>query len=88
MIDTAAPLGGLGGVIGPMGVSGDLIAVKPGSRKSVGEEEEKHVTVSSEEEAGAVPGELLDLQDDLDMEVGAFGDRVGWCKDLERQCRR
>ena len=37
---------------------------------------------------GAVPGELLDAQDDLEAQVTSVGEHVQWCQQLEAQCTR
>ena len=37
---------------------------------------------------GAVPGELLDAQDDLEAQVTSMGKHVQWCQQLEAQCTR
>jgi len=35
---------------------------------------------------GAVPGELLDAQDDLEAQATKIGEHVQWCQRLEAQC--
>lgn len=37
----------------------------------------------SHTESGAVPDDLLDIQDDLELGVNGLAERVGWCKELE-----
>jgi hypothetical protein len=37
---------------------------------------------------GAVPGELLDAQDDLEAQATSIGEHVQWCQRLEAQCTR
>jgi hypothetical protein len=37
---------------------------------------------------GAVPGELLDAQDDLEAQATRIGEHVQWCQQLESQCTR
>ena len=37
---------------------------------------------------GAVPGELLDAQDDLERQAASIGERIQWCQELETQCTR
>lgn len=40
-------------------------------------------TKGETQEGGAVPGQLLDLQDELDASVDELGRRVTWCGELE-----
>lgn len=44
--------------------------------------------VDGEQTGGAVPDELLDLQDDLEIGVGDLASRISWCKELEDQWKR
>lgn len=37
---------------------------------------------------GAVPGELLDAQDDLESQAAGIGEQIQWCHQLEAQCSR
>lgn len=40
------------------------------------------------QEGGAVPDDLLDIQDDVESQVEELRRRVSWCKELEDQWKR
>ncbi|WVQ73988.1 hypothetical protein IAR50_003569 [Cryptococcus sp. DSM 104548] len=40
--------------------------------------------LEEKKDGGAVPDELLDLQDELDASVGELGEKVEWCGELEQ----
>ncbi|OCF41891.1 hypothetical protein I317_04301 [Kwoniella heveanensis CBS 569] len=44
--------------------------------------------IGADKDSGAVPDELLDVQDELEEEVRRLGDKVSWCKDLEEHWKR
>ncbi|KAL7421930.1 hypothetical protein Q5752_003702 [Cryptotrichosporon argae] len=47
-----------------------------------------HGPAEDEGKEGAVPEELIDMQEELEEQVDEVGARLGWCKQLEEQWKR